>query len=193
MHLSHLLYFVEIHNKTSLVGMVLLDALSAEYCEVVGAIEMLHPLIVLLTQEEIDDFFVFEVDVPQDTVSLHDLVKDVEVERQLVYGFNLFDEFPTNRTPHPMVMVELGEALSAEGVSAVDQDPGDTLTHIELLAAEIAVVQAPSHVVGLDKVLGALCVFGLLKLNQLIFSYFLKSSFWLSIESILPHLFKFKN
>jgi hypothetical protein len=80
-HLAHLLNFVEVNNKASLVSVVFFDALTAKDSEVIGAIEVLHSLLVFITKKTVDAIIVFKVDVPQNTVSLDNLIKDVEVER----------------------------------------------------------------------------------------------------------------
>ena len=50
MHLTHLFDFIEVHNKTALISMVFLDALSAEDRQMIRTIEVLHPLIMLVAQ-----------------------------------------------------------------------------------------------------------------------------------------------
>ena len=46
--------------------------------------------------------------------------------------------------------MQLLQALRAEGVSAVDEDAGDLLANVELLAAEVAKVQPSRLIVALD-------------------------------------------
>ena len=73
-HFAHLLDFVQVHNEASLVGMVLLDAFTTENGEVVRAVEVLDPLVMLLAQQTVDTIFILEIDVSQDTVALNDLI-----------------------------------------------------------------------------------------------------------------------
>ena len=70
-HLPHLLYFVKIDYKAAFVRMVFLNALSAENGEVVRAVKVLDPLVVLFANQAIQAFLVLEVDVPEDGVSLN--------------------------------------------------------------------------------------------------------------------------
>ena len=49
-HFPHLLNFVKVNNETPFIGMVLFDAFSAEHCQMIGAVKVLHSLIVSLTQ-----------------------------------------------------------------------------------------------------------------------------------------------
>ena len=61
MHFSHLLNLVEVDNETALISVVLLNTLSTEHSEMIGAVEVLHSLIMLVTQQAVDAIFVFEV------------------------------------------------------------------------------------------------------------------------------------
>lgn len=63
-HFTHLLDLIQVHNEATLVRMVFLDALAAKYREVVGAIEVLHALIVLIAQQAVDALFVLKVNIP---------------------------------------------------------------------------------------------------------------------------------
>ena len=49
MHFAHLFNFIKINNKASFIGVVLFNALSAKYSEMIWAIEMLHPLVMFFT------------------------------------------------------------------------------------------------------------------------------------------------
>jgi len=81
MKLSHFLNLVKIHNKAFLVCMVLFNALSTEYCEMIRAVEMLYPLIVLVAKEALDAVFIFKIQISKDAVPLNDLVQNIEVQR----------------------------------------------------------------------------------------------------------------
>lgn len=63
MHFPHLLDLIQVDNETALISVVLLDALPTENSEMVGAVEVLHSLIMLVAQETIDAVFVFKVDI----------------------------------------------------------------------------------------------------------------------------------
>lgn len=74
MHLAHLLNLVKIYDEASLLVVVLFDALSAKHRVVVGAVEVLHSLLVHIAKEAVDAFFVFKVNVSKDAISLHDFI-----------------------------------------------------------------------------------------------------------------------
>ena len=63
MHFSHLLYLVEVDNETALISVVLLNTLPTEHSEMIGAVEVLHSLIMLVTQQAVDAIFILEVDI----------------------------------------------------------------------------------------------------------------------------------
>ena len=73
----------------------------------VGAIEMLNPLIVFFTEEAFDAIFIFEIYISQDMVSLHYFIKDVEIQRKFVHAFNLLDELSANWASNSEVMVQV--------------------------------------------------------------------------------------
>ena len=150
MHLPHLLDLVEVDDEASLIRVVFLDALAAEDSPVVTTVEVLHALVMLLAEEAVDTLLVLEVDVAQDGVPLYDLVQDVEVERQLVDRLDLLDELPANGASHAEIMVQILEAVGAEGVPTVDEDARDLLSDGELVAAEVTKVQPSRQVVSLD-------------------------------------------
>jgi hypothetical protein len=64
MHLPHFFDFVKVYYEASLVGMVLFDAFSAEYSEVVGAIKVLDPLVMFVAKQTLYAVFILKVDVP---------------------------------------------------------------------------------------------------------------------------------
>ena len=80
-HLAHLLNLVQVDNEATFIRVVLFNALTAEDGPVVGAVKVLDALIVPLAEKAVDALFVFEVDIAQNWVTLHDLVEDVEVQR----------------------------------------------------------------------------------------------------------------
>ena len=99
--------------------MVLLDALSAENGQMIWAIEMLNTLVVFLTEQALDAVLIFEIQVSQDTISLNNFVKYVEIQWQLVHALNLLDQLAANGAPDPKVVVQHLETLSAKRVSAM--------------------------------------------------------------------------
>lgn len=149
-HLAHLFNFIEIDDEAAFVSMVLLDALAAEHSEVVGAVKVLHALVVLVAQQAVDALLVFEVDVPQNAVPLNNFIEDVEIQRQFVHAFDLLHQLATYRAPNSEVVVQPVQALSAKGVPAVNQDARDFLAHVELFCAVVAEVETTALVVGLN-------------------------------------------
>lgn len=91
--LAHLLDFVKVDDEALLQVVELPDALSAKDGGMLGAIEVLDPLVVLLAQVGLDVLVLrevfglqtlIEVDGGQQRVLRHDLVQNVEVEWQFV-------------------------------------------------------------------------------------------------------------
>jgi hypothetical protein len=154
--LAHLLDLIEVHHEALLIGVVFLDALPAEDRVVIGAVEVLHPVVVTFADQTLDALLVLEVDVSQNGVSLHDLIQDIEVEGQLVHRLDLLDQFATDGASDSEVVVEGVQTFSAEGVATVHQYPRDALAHVELQSAVVAVVQASGVVISLHHVLQGL-------------------------------------
>lgn len=69
MHLPHFLDLVKIDNKTSFIGVVLLDALSTEYGQMIRTIKVLNSLIMLLTQQAFDTILIFKIYVTQNMIA----------------------------------------------------------------------------------------------------------------------------
>ena len=67
---------------------------------------MLHPLIMLVTQQTFYTVLIFKIDISQDVISLHDLIEDIEVQWQLIDTFNLLDKLPAYWAAHSEVMVQ---------------------------------------------------------------------------------------
>ena len=47
----------------------------------IGTVEMLYPLIVLVTKKALNAVFIFEIQISKDAIPLNDLVQDIEVQR----------------------------------------------------------------------------------------------------------------
>ena len=80
MHFAHLFNFIKINDETSFISVILFNALPAKNSEMIGTIEMLHPLIMLFTQQTIDTGFVFEVNVPQDKITFHYFIEYIKIQ-----------------------------------------------------------------------------------------------------------------
>ena len=169
MHLSHLFDFVKIDNKAAFIGVIFFDALSAEHREMVWTVEVLDPLVMLVAEQAVHALLVFEVDVSQDTISLYNLIQDVEVQRNLVYAFQLLDKLAADGTPHPKVMVQYWQALGAECMTAVNKNSWYPFANVELFSAIVAEVQTTIFVISLDQIwilLTSLFFFGLMLFVQ---------------------------
>jgi phosphoglycerol transferase MdoB-like AlkP superfamily enzyme len=119
---------------------VFLNAFSTKHGEVVRAVKVLNALFVFLTKQAVDALFIFKVDVSQDTVSLHDFVQNVEVQRQLVHTFHLLHQFATNRASYAVVVVKLTQTLCTKSMTTVNQDPRNLFANIEFAPTIVAVV-----------------------------------------------------
>jgi hypothetical protein len=119
-HLPHLFNLVKIDNETSLVRVVFFNTFAAKDGQMIRTVKMLNTLIMFFTEQAVDAFFVFEVDVAQYWISLDYLIQYVEVQRQLIDRFNLLDKFAADRAPDSEIVVQLSQTLRAEGVSAMD-------------------------------------------------------------------------
>jgi hypothetical protein len=152
--------------------MVLFNALSAENGQVVGAVEVLDPLFMILTQQAVNTLFIFKIDISKDTVSFNDFIQNVEVQRQFIHTLNLFDKFSANWASHTIIVVESAQTLRTKSVSAVDHNSWDFFAHIKFAPAVIAIIEATTFVVGAQQVL-ALPLFLLLFMELLLlFSLF---------------------
>ena len=79
MKLSHLLYFIEVNDKALLVGVILLDTLPAKHSHVIGAVKVLHSLVMFITEQRLYTVLVLEVQISQYAVSLDDFIQYVEI------------------------------------------------------------------------------------------------------------------
>lgn len=79
-HFAHLLDLVQVHHEAPLVSVILFDALSTEDGQVIGAVEVLDPLVMPVAKQAVDTLLIFKVYVSKNTVSFHDLIQDVEVK-----------------------------------------------------------------------------------------------------------------
>lgn len=151
MHLPHFLDFVKVYDEASFVSVILLNAFPTKHGEVVGAVEVLDSLVMLVTEETVDAFFIFEVDVSQNAVSFYDFVKDIEVQRQPINAFNLLHQFAANGTSHSEVVMQACQALSAKRVAAVNQYPGNALSNVEFFSAIVAKIKTSGLVISLGE------------------------------------------
>ena len=172
MHFTHFLNLIQVHDKARLIGVVFLDALSTKYSQVVRAVEVLHPLVVSLAYQTVNAILILEIYISKNRISLHKLIQNVEIKRQLVNWLHLFDQFAANRAAYPTVMMEHIKALSAKSVSAMNKDSWYFLTHVEAVSAIVAEVKTASFIVCLNNELMIFVNF-ILPLLQSLFQRFL--------------------
>lgn len=79
-----------------------------------------------------------EVHALKDVVVLHYLIEDIDVERQTLHCFQVLDQFSAQRTADSILSVKLSQAIRAESVSAVHEDPWNPFSHVVLKSAELA-------------------------------------------------------
>ena len=154
--------------------MVLLDAFSTKDSQMIRAVKVLHPLVVLFAEEALDAVLVLEIQISKYAVPLHYLVQDIEIERQFIDTLDLLDEFPADRAPHPEVMMQYLQTLGAKSVPAVNQNAWNALADVERLAAVVAVIKSPGSIVSLNDRLGQPVLFCLFQLSLMLHSYFPK-------------------
>lgn len=155
---SHPLNLVEVDDEAGIVRVVQTDALSAKHCQVIRTVEVLHALWVLHTQLICEGVLIIigagaasllevKVGFGEYGVLFDDLIKNVDVEGESLSTLQLLDEFAADWAPHSVVVVQVLNARSAQGVPAVHQDAGDALTHVVPQAAELTDVQSTRRVV----------------------------------------------
>ena len=61
---------------------------------------MLHPLVMLVTQQTLYTVLIFKIDISQDVISFHNLIEDIEVQWQLIDTLYLLNKLPANWAAH---------------------------------------------------------------------------------------------
>ena len=110
---------------------------------------MLNSLVVLVTEQTLYAVLVFKIDVPQNVISLHDLIEDIEVQGQLIYALYLLHKLSADWAADSEIMVQNREALRAKSVPTVDENSWNLFPYIELLPAIVAEIKPPCFVVSL--------------------------------------------
>ena len=122
-----------------------LDALTAEYVQVVRAVEVLDTLWMLLTELLRQALLVLVLKVKassrQNRVFLYHFVKNVDVEGQTLRAFQLFDEFAADGTTHPILVMQLLNAVRAQSMATVDQNAWNAFSNVVLECTELANVE----------------------------------------------------
>ena len=126
-----------------------------------AAVEVLNTLLVLLAHVGCKVAFVglivlvhirirvqafFKVDSREERVLRDYLIQDVEVERQLVNGLDILEQFTADGASNAAIAEEVAEAFGAVSMAAANDDARDTLTNIKLEPAKGAPVKA-AHIV----------------------------------------------
>ena len=117
---------------------------------------MLHTLGVLLAQFLRQTLVVLVLEgkasLGKNGVFLDDFVQNVDVQGQAFGTFELLDQFAADGAPHAVLVVQLLDAVGAQGVAAVNQYARDALSHIVLQSAELTDVKAARLVVQVHQV-----------------------------------------
>ena len=133
--------------------MIFFDTFPAKDSLMIRAIEVLHSLVMVVTEQAINALFVIKVDIAQNGVSLNNLVEYVEIERQLINTFYLFDEFPANGTSNSEIMVKLCQTFSTERVPTMNKNSGYLLAHVKLITTKVTEIEASTLIVCIYRVL----------------------------------------
>ena len=139
--LAHALDLIEIDDEARVVRVMNPDALAAEYSEVIRAVEVLDALGVLLAQLLSEGVLVLlsagatgllkvEVGLRENRVLLYDLIEDVDVKGEALRTLQLLHQLAADGAPHTVVVVQVLDTGGAQGVPAVHQDAGNTLSHV---------------------------------------------------------------
>ena len=151
LQLAHTLNLIQVDNKAFVVAMKRLDTLPAENIQVVGAVKMFDALRMNLAQLLREALLIFvlkvEASACQNRILLHNFVKDIDVEGQTLSTLQILDQLATDRAPHTIFVMQLRDAVRAEGVPTVDQDARNTLANVVLEPAELADVKTTRLVV----------------------------------------------
>ena len=143
--LAHALDLIKVDHEALIVSMEWLDALTAEYVQVVRAVEVLDTLWVLLTELLRQALLVLILKVKagtrQNRVFLYHFVENVDVEGQSLRAFQLFDEFAADGTAHPILVMQLLNAVRAQSMATVDQNAWDSFSNVVLERTELANVE----------------------------------------------------
>lgn len=88
-----------------------------------------------------------ERDVLENGIFLYNLIKDIDVERELFNVVQVLNQLLAQRAPHSVVLEQLTEAVGAEGVASVHKNSWNSLSYIVLICTELAKIQSPRFVV----------------------------------------------
>jgi len=124
----------------------------------VRTIKVLNALFVVFTKQAVDAFFVFKVDVSEDTISFYNLIQNIEVQWQFVNTFHLFDEFSANWASHSIIMVQSSQTLRTKSVAAVNHDSRNFLSDIELTPTIVTIVETTAFVISAHQIFALILV-----------------------------------
>ena len=109
LQLAHALDFIQINDKTLILWVTLLDALTAEYYHVIWAVKVLHTISMLLAKLASKAFFIFLIKIKtslwQDLVLFNHFVKNVDIERKTLGRLNIFYKLAANRASYAVLVV----------------------------------------------------------------------------------------
>ena len=104
--------------------------------------QLLSEGVLILLSPGAAGLFEVEVGLRENRILLDDLIEDVDIEGEAFRTLKLLHELAADGASHTVVVVQVLDARGAQGVPAVHQDTGDTLSHVVAQPAELADVQA---------------------------------------------------
>ena len=120
----------EIHHAALIIPMVRFNTLPAEISLMMRAIKVSLLLRVVVAQVRVG-VFAFRVDhVQKVIVCLHNFMEDVDIKRQLLHVLQVLHHFEAVRAADAIFSVIFGQTAGAPGVSAVDEDSGNSVAYI---------------------------------------------------------------
>lgn len=150
LELTHLLDLVEVDHEALVLGVLLGYAFAAEHAPMVRTVEVPHSLPMRHTQLLWQHLSV-KVHAAQESVSLHKLEKDRNVEWKALWRVEVLHELTTEGAPNARVAEEVcGETRGAKGVPAVHKDAWDASSNVVGKPAKQASVELPRLIVGFD-------------------------------------------
>ncbi len=90
----------------------------------------------------------------EDRILFDYLIQNVDVERKTLSTFKLLDELATDGAADTVFVVQLLDAVGAQGVAAVDQYARNSFAHVVLEAAKLADIESARLIVQIHQVDG---------------------------------------
>ena len=100
---AHFLDLVKVDNEALVISMLYLDALSAEYCPVIRAVEVLNALVVRHAQLLFACFYIIEINLTKQWIPFDYFIQYINVQWQSFRGLQVLDQFAADRATHSKV------------------------------------------------------------------------------------------